>query len=234
MDNNTLTMKELPESERPYEKCQAHGAAALSDGELLAVLLKAGYQGQRVTELAGKLLSRTPGGGLAGICQMAYEELIEIKGIGPVKAVQILCLSELVNRILRSRISLNSLTFHEPGKIAAYFMPSMRHLETEQVRLLVLDGKNAVAKELVISNGSFNAAMAAPREVFYYALKYKAISIVLLHNHPSGDPTPSKADLKLTRKLADTGKMVGIPLLDHIIIGDNRFISFMLEGYLSS
>lgn len=234
MDNNKVKMKDLPASERPYEKCQAHGASVLSDGELLAVILRAGYQGQRVTELAGKLLSQTPGGGLAGICQMTFEELTEIKGIGPVKAVQVLCLSELVNRILRSQISLNSLTFHEPEKIAAYFMPSMRHLDTEQVRLLVLDGKNAVNKELVISNGSFNAAMAAPREVFHYALKYKAVSIVLLHNHPSGDPTPSKADIKLTRKLADTGRMVGIPLLDHIIIGDNQFISFMEQGYLSS
>lgn len=234
MDEKRLTMPELPVSERPYEKCQAHGAATLSDGELLAVILRAGYQGQRVTELAEKLLARTPGGGLAGICQMTYEELTEIKGIGRVKAVQVLCLSELVDRIVHSRISLNSLTFHDPGKIATYFMPSMRHLETEQVRLLVLDGKNAVKKELVLSNGSFNAAMAAPREVFHYALKYKAISIVLLHNHPSGDPTPSKADIRLTRKLADTGKLIGIPVLDHIIIGDNQFTSFMLQGYLSS
>ncbi len=233
MDEKKLTMTELPESERPYEKCQAHGAAVLSDGELLAVILRAGYQGERVTELAKRLLSRTPGGGLAGICQMSFEELTEIKGIGRVKAVQVLCLSELVDRIMRSKISLNSLTFHEPEMIATYFMPSMRHLETEQVRLLILDGKNAVAKELVISNGSFNAAMAAPREVFHYALKYKAVSIVLLHNHPSGDPTPSKADLRLTRKLADTGKMIGIPLLDHIIIGDNQFTSFALQGYLS-
>ena len=233
MDEKKLKMTDLPESERPYEKCRDHGAAVLSDGELLAVILRAGYQGERVTELAGKLLSSTPSGGLAGICQMSYEELTEIRGIGMVKAVQVLCLSELVNRIVRAKISLNSLTFHEPAKIASYFMPSMRHLETEQVRLLILDGKNAVTKELVVSNGSFNSAMAAPREVFYYALKYKAVSIVLLHNHPSGDPTPSRADLRLTRKLADSGKMIGIPLLDHIIIGDNQFTSFMLRGYLS-
>ncbi len=233
MDKKRLIMTDLPESERPYEKCRDRGAAVLSDGELLAVIIRAGYQGQRVTELAEKLLSKTPNGGLAGICKMTYEELTEIRGIGMVKAVQILCLSELVNRILRSRISPDSLTFHDPKTIAAYFMPSMRHLETEQVRLLVLDGKNAVTKELVISSGSFNSAMAAPREVFHYALKYKAVSIVLLHNHPSGDPTPSKADLRLTRKLADTGKMIGIPLLDHIVIGDNQFTSFMLQGYLS-
>lgn len=111
-------------------------------------------------------------------------------------------------------------------------MPSMRHLDTEQVRLLVLDGKNAVMKEIVVSSGSFNSAMAAPREIFYYALKYKAVSIIVLHNHPSGDPTPSKADMVMTRKLADTGKMIGVPLLDHIIIGDNQFISFSQQGYL--
>jgi len=234
MDDKMLTMRELPQSERPYEKCAAQGAAALSDGELLAVILRTGCQGQRVTELTGSLLSRLPGGTLAGLCQMTYEELIEIKGIGRVKAVQIICLSELVSRMLRAQITLDSLTFHEPEKIAAYFMPSMRHLETEQVRLLVLDGKNAVTKEIVVSNGSFNSAMAAPREIFYYALKYKAVSIIVLHNHPSGDPTPSKADLKITRRLADTGQMVGVPLLDHIIIGDNRFVSFVQRGYLSS
>lgn len=234
MDDKMLTMRELPESERPYEKCAANGAAALSDGELLAVILRTGCHGQRVTELTGKLLSRMPSGTLAGLCQMTYEELIEIKGIGRVKAVQIICLTELVNRILHSRLTLDSLIFHEPDQIAAYFMPSMRHLDTEQVRLLILDGKNAVTKEIVISNGSFNSAMAAPREIFHYALKYKAVSIIVLHNHPSGDPTPSKADLRITRRISDTGKMIGVPLLDHIIIGDNQFMSFMQQGYLSS
>lgn len=116
MDDKMLTMRDLPQSERPYEKCAAQGAAALSDGELLAVILRTGCQGQRVTELTGSLLSRMPGGTLAGLCRMTYEELIEIKGIGKVKAVQIICLSELVNRILHSQITLDSLAFHEPER----------------------------------------------------------------------------------------------------------------------
>lgn len=233
MDNKMLTMRELPQSERPYEKCAKFGPGVLSDGELLAAILRTGSQGERATELAGRLLLKAPGNNLAGLCQMTYEELVEIRGIGKVKAIQMLCLAELVKRTLHTSIPLESLVCNEPGQIAAYFMPSMRHLETEQVRLVILNGKNAVMKEIVVSNGSFNAAMASPREIFYFALKYKAVSIILLHNHPSGDPSPSKEDMILTRRLADTGRMIGLPLLDHIIIGDNRYVSFKENGYLS-
>jgi DNA repair protein RadC len=109
----------------------------------------------------------------------------------------------------------------------------MRFLETEQVRLLILNGRHSIANNLVISNGSFNAAMASPREVFYYALKHKAVAIILLHNHPSGDPSPSREDLVLTRRIAQTGELIGIPLLDHIIIGDNRYVSVKESGYFS-
>ena len=233
MDDKNLTMRELPQSERPYEKCALYGASVLSDGELLAVILRTGCRGQRVTELTGRLLSKLPGGNLAGLCQATYEELMEINGIGMVKAVQLVSLAELVKRIQRSSIPLDSLICKEPGQIAAHFMASMRHLETEQVRLLILNGRDAVMKEMLISSGSFNAAMASPREIFYYALKYKAVSIILLHNHPSGNPAPSKEDMVLTRKLVDTGRMIGLPLLDHIIIGDNQYTSFKESGFLS-
>lgn len=233
MDDKNLTMRELPQSERPYEKCALYGASVLSDGELLAVILRTGSRGQRVTELTGRLLSKLPGGNLAGLCQATYEELMEINGIGMVKAVQLVSLAELVKRIQRSSIPLDSLICKEPGQIAAHFMASMRYLETEQVRLLILNGRDAVMKEMLISSGSFNAAMASPREIFYYALKYKAVSIILLHNHPSGNPAPSKEDMVLTRKLVDTGRMIGLPLLDHIIIGDNQYTSFKESGFLS-
>lgn len=233
MDEKIPTMRELPISERPYEKCETYGAGILSDGELLAVILRTGSRGLRVTDLAGKLLAAVPGKNLAGLCRMTYEDLMAIRGIGRVKALQIICLSELVKRIQRTSIPLESLVCDEPNRIAAHFMASMRHLETEQVRLLVLNAKNAIIKEMVISDGSFNAAVACPREIFYYALKYRAVSIIVLHNHPSGDPTPSKQDMVMTRRIADTGNMIGLPLLDHIIIGDNRYVSFKESGFLS-
>ena len=109
-------------------------------------------------------------------------------------------------------------------------MADMRFLETEQVRLLILNGRNALINDIIISNGSFNASMASPREIYYNALKHKAVSIIILHNHPSGDPTPSKEDMALTKRLYETGKLVGIPLIDHIVIGDNRYISIKEIG----
>ena len=108
----------------------------------------------------------------------------------------------------------------------------MRFLETEQVRLLILNGKNMLMREVIVSNGTFNSSVASPREIFYYALKHKAVSIVLLHNHPSGDPSPSREDMAATKRIFQCGKMIGTMLLDHIIIGDNCYVSFRQCGYL--
>ena len=134
--------------------------------------------------------------------------------------------------MVRSSMPAEKLKCNEPEQVAAYYIQQMRFLETEQVRLLVLDGKNALSKEIVISNGSFNASAAAPREIFYNALKHKAVNIILLHNHPSGDPTPSREDMLMTKRIQEVGHMIGIELLDHIVIGDNRYISFRESGYL--
>lgn len=231
MHTNNIIMKELPVSERPYEKCEAYGPGVLSDAELLAVIIRTGSGGVSATELARQLLKSLPGHRLSGLTQYSYEQLREMHGIGRVKAVQLLCLTEIANRIMRSLVTNDALQCDNPQKVAAAYM-SMRFLETEQVRLLILDGKNALIREVVISNGSFNASMAAPREVFYTALKHRAVRILLLHNHPSGDPTPSKNDVALTKRIVDTGEMVGIPLVDHIVIGDNRYVSFRESGYL--
>ncbi len=234
MEKDSITMKEMPESEQPYEKCEKYGAHCLSDSELLAVILRTGSRGECSTELARRLLQKLPGKTITGLFHSSLEQLREIKGIGRVKAIQLLCLTEIAKRMLKGRKQLEELICEEPAQIAAYFMPSMRFLETEQVRLLVLNGRHAVVNNLVISNGSFNSALASPREVFYYALKHKAVAIILLHNHPSGDPSPSREDLLLTKRIAETGKLIGIPLLDHIIIGDNRYISVRESGYFST
>lgn len=234
MEKNKITMKEMPESEQPYEKCEKYGAHCLSDSELLAVILRTGSRGECSTALARRLLQELPGKTITGLFQSSLEQLREMKGIGKVKAIQLLCLTEIAKRMLKGRKRLEELICEEPAQIATYFMPSMRFLETEQVRLLVLNGKHAVVYDLVISNGSFNSALVSPREVFYYALKHKAVAIILLHNHPSGDPSPSREDLLLTKRIAETGKLIGIPLLDHIIIGDNRYISVRESGYLQA
>ena len=231
MDTDKLTMKEMPVSERPYEKCIQYGTASLSDAELLAVIIRTGGRGERATELACRILNNVPGGKLGGLFQMSSRQLEEIIGIGRVKAVQLLCLTEITKRMMSQAVVETQLVCTEPGKVAAYFMPKMKFLEYEQVRLLILNGRNALVEDIVISNGSFNSAMASPREIFYNALKHRAVSIIILHNHPSGDPAPSREDVVLTKRLADTGGIAGIPLLDHIIIGDNRYVSMKESGY---
>ena len=231
MDKTKITMKELPLSERPYEKCMQYGAESLSDAELLAVVIRTGGKGERATELAARVINSVPGRRIGGLFQMPLSQLSEIHGIGKVKAVQLKCLTEITKRMMVQGLSKGHLLCTEPGKVAAYFMPKMKFLEYEQVRLLVLNGRNVLEHEIIISNGSFNAAIASPREIFYNALKYKAVSVIVLHNHPSGDPSPSREDILLTKRLSDTGGMVGIPLLDHIIIGDNRYVSMKESGY---
>ena len=156
MEKDSITMKEMPESEQPYEKCEKYGAHCLSDSELLAVILRTGSRGECSTELARRLLQKLPGKTITGLFHSSLEQLREIKGIGRVKAIQLLCLTEIAKRMLKGRKQLEELICEEPAQIAAYFMPSMRFLETEQVRLLVLNGRHAVVNNLVISNGSFN------------------------------------------------------------------------------
>lgn len=226
-----LTMKDMPISERPYEKCEKYGAKALSDAELLAAIIRTGGRGERATELAMRVLDSAPDKKIGGLFQMTLNQLESIRGIGRVKAIQLSCLTEIAKRMMSSAISDQQLLCTEPEKVAVYFMPQMKFLECEQVRLLILNGRNMLVKDLEISNGSFNSAMASPREIFYNAIKHGAVSIIVLHNHPSGDPSPSREDVLITKRLADTGKMVGIPLLDHIIIGDNRYISMKESGY---
>ncbi len=228
-----VNMKALPASEQPYEKCLEQGPEYLSDAELLAVIIRTGSLGERSIDLARNLLFLLPGKRLEGLFEMSLEQLQEIRGIGKVKAIQLQCLAECCRRMGSQKCHREEkLICGHPGSVAAYFMNRMRCLEIEQVLLLVLDGKNAMKKAIVISKGSFTASYAAPREIYYYALKHKAVSIILLHNHPSGDPTPSRDDIALTKRLAATGNMIGIPLLDHIVIGEDRYISLKEEGYL--
>lgn len=223
------TIKELSEEERPYEKCEKYGVGNLTDSELLAVLLRTGTRGENSMELAKRILYPTfSQEGILNLHNWSYEQLLQVKGIGKVKAIQILCLCELARRLAKAEAG-KELNFGTPESIAKYYMEDMRHQKQEVMKLLMLNTKSKLIGESDISKGTVNATIISPREMFVEALQKNAVFIILLHNHPSGDPTPSRQDILITQKVRDAGEMVGVELLDHIIIGDNCYFS-MREG----
>ncbi len=232
LTNSSLTIKEMQEEERPYEKCVKYGAAHLTNTELLAVLLRTGTKGMNSLELARTVLQTKAGAdNLLNIHQLTLQKLKKIKGIGTVKAVQILCLSELAKRLAKSTAQ-EGLVFNLPSSIADYYMEELRHQKQEQTKLLMLNTKMKLIGESDISKGTVNASLVSPRELFIEALECNAVSIILLHNHPSGDPTPSKSDILLTKRVQEAGKLIGIELLDHIIIGNHCYMSFAEQKLL--
>lgn len=221
-----IIIENISEQDRPYEKCMREGAGALSDAELLAVILRTGTCGESSLDLAMKVLSHSRNKrGLLGIMNMSVPELKKIKGIGNVKAVQIKCLAELSMRIAAAKTD-TTLTFNTPKIIADYYMEDLRHETREKLMLLMLDIKGKFIHDCTISVGTVDASLISPREIFIEALKYEAVRIVLVHNHPSGDPAPSAEDMRITHMMVKLGDIIGIPLIDHIIIGDNKYVSF--------
>ncbi len=230
--NNGKTMKSLPESERPYEKAVEYGVESLSDAELLAVILRTGTKDKSVRDLAEEILKLGNPSGLPGLLHHSLADYQEIRGIGSVKAIQLSCIGELSKRIWKSAKVTSELICRNPAVIAEYFMEEMRHKEQEFLKMLILNTKNILMKDVDISKGTVNASLATPREIYIEALKYRGSSVILLHNHPSGDPTPSNDDCLFTKRVAEAGKMIGISLLDHIIIGDNSYVSLKERGIL--
>lgn len=226
------TMKQLPQDERPYEKCKKMGVHSLTDKELMAILLRSGTKECNSLQLSEQIFSIHPVyKGINGLPYLSYEQLIKIKGIGQVKALQILCFVELSKRLSASKTK-ERLKMMTPSSIANHYMDSMRYLTKEQLMVLLLDSKNCLMKESILSVGTINASLISPREVFLEALRCDAVSIILLHNHPSGDPTPSNQDISVTNKVLQAGKLIGIHLLDHIIVGEHRYTSFFEQGLL--
>lgn len=230
--NNGKTMKALPESERPYEKATEYGVESLSDAELLAVILRTGTKDKSARDLAEEILKLGNPSGLPGLLHHSLADYQEIRGIGTVKAIQLSCIGELSKRIWKSAKVTSELVCRNPTVIAEYFMEEMRHKEQEFLKMLILNTKNVLMKDIDISKGTVNASLATPREIYIEALKYRGSSVILLHNHPSGDPTPSNDDCLFTKRVAEAGKVVGISLLDHIIIGDNSYVSLKERGIL--
>ncbi len=229
--NQNNTMKEIPGMERPYEKCERRGAESLSDAELLAVLIRTGTRGENALELSERILYRAGEKGILSIHQFSKERLMRIKGVGRVKAIQISCISELAKRLAKTSAQ-ELLSFQNPDSIAKYYMEDLRHEKQEHMKLLMLNSKAKLLGETTISKGTVNASLITPRELFIEALQKNAVSIIIMHNHPSGDPTPSREDQLTTRRIQEAGALIGIDLLDHIIIGNNCYISFRKEGML--
>jgi len=224
------TMKSMPPKERPYEKCLENGAESLSDAELLSVILRTGSRGESALELSRKILSLNgEKSGLLGIYHMSVAELMKVRGLGTVKAVQLKCIAELSRRISRSRFS-EGISFRDPVTVAEYYMEDLRHLEQETAILVMLNSKGRLIKDMVLSKGTVRASMISPREIFIEAVRNQAVSIILLHNHPSGIPDPSEEDIRLTERVRRAGSMLGIELLDHIIIGDCQAVSMREQG----
>lgn len=217
----------------PYEKFLKFGPESLSDDELLAIVIRTGTVNHNAQDLARQVLTMANCGkqGLLGLHQISLEELSTIHGIGPVKAVKIKCITELSRRIA-STLAWQNIVFQKSGTVANYLMESMRHLSTEQVVLLLLDTKGHLLKQSILSSGTANMSLLSPRELFKEALKSGAVQFIVAHNHPGGDPSPSKEDLKVTDTLFDLGKQLELPLIDHIIIGDHRYFSFKEQGLL--
>ncbi len=226
------TVKELPLSERPYEKCEKSGPAALSDAELLAVIIRSGARNERAVDVASRVLGHSSGyPGLIGLNHMSMNDLKTIKGIGRVKAIQLLCIAELTKRMAKAT-NEGRLKMITPEAVAHYYMQDMRHLSRERVLLIMLDSKSKILKDMIISTGTVSSSLLSPREIFLNALKYEAVNVILLHNHPSGDPTPSREDILTTKRMKEAGNLIGIKLMDHIIIGDNKYISLSEQGYI--
>ena len=228
----TTTMKNLYREERPYEKCLACGPGALSDPELLAVILRTGTEGENVCQLAARILSLPDYEGLEGLCRIPLERLTKLKGIGKVKAVQLKCLAELAARMAKASAG-EKLCFDTPATIAAYFMEELRHKEQEHLIALFLNTRNKLLREKLMFKGTVNASIISPREIFLEALEVHAVQLVLVHNHPSGDPSPSLEDIRVTKRISKGGELLGIQLLDHVIIGDRCYSSLRERGILS-
>ena len=222
-------MKEVAKHDRPREKLQRLGVAALGDNELVAIILGSGSRGCGALELANRLLDRA--GGLHGLTRTAPDELC-VRGVGAARAAQIAAAVELGRRTL-VRTALERPQYQTPQQLACYLLPQYGAATVEQFGIVMLDTKHRVIRVKLVSIGSLDATVVHPREVFREATAVSAAAIVLFHNHPSGDPTPSSDDLVLTRRMIRAGEIMGIDVIDHLILSEQRYYSLVEAGELA-
>ena len=224
-----ILIKDLPEHERPRERLLQYGSEYLSNRELLAILLQTGTKNQSVFSLADQLISHF--GSLKELACATFEEMSAIKGIGPAKAARILAAFELAKRLSNSSLEVREVIC-SPQDAADIVMDEMSLLDREHFVIIMLNTKHAVIAKKVVSIGHLNASLVHPRELFKDVIKRSSAAIILVHNHPSGDPTPSEDDIRVTHRLCEAGRLLGISVLDHIIVGDKRYVSFREQGLI--
>ena len=217
-------LREWPGSERPLNRLTTHGAAALSDSELLAIIF---HPNPQAIALAGELLSRF--GSWQGIQQASDVELQQVVGIGPVRAAQLVAMCEIARR-LATVIDSIPTQIRSPADIAALLLPDMQGLDQEELRVVCLSTKNHVQKVVTVYRGNVNSSMIRVGEVFKAAIRLNSTAMIIAHNHPSGDPTPSPEDVLVTRQIVEAGQLLDIDILDHLVIGRGRWISMRERG----
>ncbi len=226
---NASAIKNWPRADRPREKLLDAGPGALSVAELLAVILRTGTEGESVIEQA-RAVMESAGQSLRRLASVGGADLCAINGIGPAKAAQIMAALELAKRFGEEEF-LPGAPFRGSYDVYAHFRERLAEERHEQFYAVLLDNKNRKIKDIRVSQGSLTASIVHPREVYLPVIRESAAAVIFVHNHPSGDPTPSKEDLEITRRLREVGELVGVRVLDHVVIGKGRYVSFVDDGY---
>lgn len=219
-----------PETERPRERLLTQGSQALTDAQLIAILLRVGRHGTSAVQVGIEILDRL--GGVAGLAQCGIEELCTITGVGEAKAAQLKAALELGRRALAGPLTKGT-KITSSRDLFNHYHPALRDLRHEIFKVILLDAKHAIMRDATVSTGSLTLSIVHPREVFTLAVKESAAAVIFLHNHPSGDPTPSQEDRVLTERLVSAGEVLGIQVLDHLVVGDGRYVSFADQGWLA-
>lgn len=231
-----MKMKELPISERPYEKLEMQGAAMLSNAELIAIIIKSGTKEESSVSIAQKVLSlgKNEKDSLRFLQDISVEELKKIRGIGKVKAIQLKAVCEFAKRISRP-LDMTQIQIKSPKDVADLLINEIKYEKREIVKTIILNSKNVIVKIVDVCFGGTNSAVLKPKDVLQEAIKLGAPKIILVHNHPSGDPTPSKNDMEFTERLIKASQIVGVELLDHVVIGDCDYksIFYILRNNIS-
>ena len=220
-----------PETERPRERLLTQGPQALTNAQLLAILLRVGRHGSPAVQVGMDILDQL--GDMAGLAQCGIEELCAVPGVGEAKAAQLKAALELGKRALAGPLTKGA-KITSSRDLFTHYHPTLRELRHEVFKVILLDAKHAILRDATVSEGSLTLSIVHPREVFTLAVKESAAAVIFLHNHPSGDPTPSQEDHVLTARLVSAGEVLGIRVLDHLVVGDGRYVSFADQGWLTN
>jgi DNA repair protein RadC len=226
--SSSRSIKDWPADDRPREKLLSRGPGVLSDAELLAIVLRTGQKGASALDHGRTLMERF--GDFRELATAGVGDLCQVKGLGPAKAAQILAALEIAKRYGERTFHIGE-PFRGSGDVYAHFRERLGSEKREHFYAVLLDNKHRKIKDVAVSQGSLTASIVHPRDVFTPVVRESAAAVIFVHNHPSGDPTPSKEDIEITRRLREVGEIMGVRVLDHIVVGDGRYVSFVDDGY---